>query len=560
MPVPSQPWEAIGIDFVGPLPESKNHDGIFDYITVVICLLMAMVHLIPSQITYNTQQIAELMFEEIYKLHGLPKHIISDRDVLFTSISWGHLHQLICTKLRMSSAYHPEMDGSTERANRTVTQMLRQCISDKLSDWVSKLPAIEFVINSAQSESTGYALFFLNTGHMPRSMLWNSACPDEYPSVRAFALQRKLALLSAHDSILAAHIKQTHNANRKRQLTPFKENNLVYISTKNITFHKGLAQKLIPKFIGPYKFLKDFKNQSFLIDLPAHLKQRGVHNVFHAALLRIHIPNDDRLFLGRMDMQLALGKDSEGKWAVEKILAHSRSGKESVFQVQWKAGDITWLPHYQIVHLNVLPVYVNLLGVEDVSKLPKGQGTPPVDDPQIFVSFIALQDDFITHLASPSKTFPYRLTLPQVSLKLPCFRQQPTNPILMTNTPAPTPIETDDIISDVPAPPIAASAPKSSKESKYTTLKHRCLERPCLTIITLMDPVLKSTTSYHVSQIALYCLTDTHLRKQKPPCYGMPAGYEHFANNFNIWVEDDQKKKFAYYHCGPWLIYPVGIM
>ena len=172
LPVPSQPWEAIGIDFVGPLPESKNRDGIFDSITVVICLL-----------TYNARQIAELMFEGIYKLHGLPKHIISDRDVLFTSIFWGHLHQLIGTKLRMSSAYHPETDGSTERANRTVTQMLRQCINDKQTDWVSKLPAIEFTINSARSKSTGYAPFFLNTGHMPRSMLWNSARPDECPSV-----------------------------------------------------------------------------------------------------------------------------------------------------------------------------------------------------------------------------------------------------------------------------------------------------------------------------------------------------------------------------------------
>jgi len=104
--------------------------------------------------------------------------------------------------------------------------------------------------------------------------------------------------MSAHDSILAAHIKQTRNANRKHQLAPFKENELVYLSTKNISFPKGLAQKLILKFIGPYRILKDFKNQSFLIDLPSHLKQWGIHNVFHAALLRIHVPNDDQLFLG----------------------------------------------------------------------------------------------------------------------------------------------------------------------------------------------------------------------------------------------------------------------
>ena len=78
LPVPTQPWEAIGIDFVGLLPESKNRDGNFDSIMVIICLLTAMVHLVPSWTTYNARQIAELMFEEVYKLHGLPKHIISD--------------------------------------------------------------------------------------------------------------------------------------------------------------------------------------------------------------------------------------------------------------------------------------------------------------------------------------------------------------------------------------------------------------------------------------------------------------------------------------------------
>ena len=147
----------------------------------------------------------------------------------------------------MSSAYHPETDGSMERANRTVTQMLRQCINEKQTDWVSKLPTIEFAINSARSASTGFAPFFLNTGRMPRSMIWNNSRTNEYPSVRNFALQRKLALIAAHDSVLAARVKQTRDANRRQRMAPFIEGDLVYLSTKNITFPKGLARKLIPK-------------------------------------------------------------------------------------------------------------------------------------------------------------------------------------------------------------------------------------------------------------------------------------------------------------------------
>ena len=117
--VPSEPWESIGIDFLGPLPLSKNRDGNYDSITVVICLLTAMVELIPSRINYTAQDLAELMFENVYKHHGLPKNIVSDRNVLFTSTFWGHLHQMIGTELKMFSAYHPQTDGSTERANRT---------------------------------------------------------------------------------------------------------------------------------------------------------------------------------------------------------------------------------------------------------------------------------------------------------------------------------------------------------------------------------------------------------------------------------------------------------
>ena len=147
-----------------------------------------------------------------------------------------------------------------------VTQMLRQCINNKQTDWVSKLPAVEFAINSAWSE-TGYAPFFLNSGQMSCLMIWNSAPKTEYPSIQNFALQKKLALMSVHDSILATRVKQTQNVNRKRQIEPFKEDELVYISTKNITFLKGLACKLILKYIGLYKIVKDFAGPLRLLGL-----------------------------------------------------------------------------------------------------------------------------------------------------------------------------------------------------------------------------------------------------------------------------------------------------
>ena len=216
LPVPSVPWDAIGVDFVGPLPESKNRDGNFDSITVVIDLLSAMIHLVPSRINYTARDIAELMFSKVYKHHGLPRSIVSDRDVLFTSQFWTHLNKLIGVKQRMSSAYHPETNGSTKRVNRTIGQMLRSCVGHNQKDWVVKLPMIKFAINLARSKSTGYSPFFLNSGRMPCAMIWDAPTKDKYPSVRAYAQRTKMAVMAAHDAVLTTRVKETIQANKKR--------------------------------------------------------------------------------------------------------------------------------------------------------------------------------------------------------------------------------------------------------------------------------------------------------------------------------------------------------
>jgi len=115
---------------------------------------------------------------------------------------------------------------------------------------------------------------------------------------------------------------------------------------KNLKFKKGLAQKLVPKFVGPYKILKDFGNQSFAVELPAQLKWHGVHDVFHASLLRIHVPNDDRLLPECLNSQLGSnGVVAEPEWAVDRILEHAGCGSDALFQMQWQSGDVTAWPN-----------------------------------------------------------------------------------------------------------------------------------------------------------------------------------------------------------------------
>nr|GAT58300.1 predicted protein [Mycena chlorophos] len=226
---------------------------------------------------------------------------------------------------------------------------------------------------------------------MPRSLIWNSDRSRQYPGIANFALQRRLAVMAAHDSMLAARVKQTRFANRKRQPVPFAQDDLVYLSTKNIKFEKGLARKLIPKYIGPYRILRDFGNSSFQLELPANLKQRGVHDVFHASLLRIHIPNDDRRFPGRLESQLGITtENTTNEWAVNKITNHYGRRSEALFEVLWTSGDTTWMPYSQAVHLNALNEYFEVLGISDIRDLGYGSGSPPISDAQIFAGAIRL--------------------------------------------------------------------------------------------------------------------------------------------------------------------------
>jgi hypothetical protein len=154
-------------------------------ICVIIDHLSSMVHLVPSRSTFRARDIAELMVESIYKLHGSPEIIVSDRDSLFTSGYWNHIHRMLRTQLKMSTAFHPQTDGTTEHVNHTITQMLCIAVAPKQKDWVLLLPGIEFAFNRAQSEITGYSLFFLNYGSIPPPMLRGSSL-DILPGVKHF--------------------------------------------------------------------------------------------------------------------------------------------------------------------------------------------------------------------------------------------------------------------------------------------------------------------------------------------------------------------------------------
>ncbi|KAA1472922.1 hypothetical protein DENSPDRAFT_778971, partial [Dentipellis sp. KUC8613] len=124
----------------------------------------------------------------------------------------------------------------------------------------------------------------------------------------------------------------------------------------------------MPKFIGPYKILEDYGNNSFKLDLPSELKQRGLHAAFHASLLRIHHLNDDVRFPGRQLPQI-IGLGQAQKWVVDKVIDHRGTGEDAMFEVLWSTGDRTWLPFCEASHLTALSNYLEAQGVKTVKGL-----------------------------------------------------------------------------------------------------------------------------------------------------------------------------------------------
>ena len=150
------------------LPEMKTG---FNLIIVFVDRLTKRAHFIPGKPTDTAEDFAKVFLREIYRLHGIPDSIVSDRDSKFISKFWKAFTKLLGTELNMSTAHHPETDGQTERTIRTLQQILRNYTNYHQDNWEELLPAVEFVYNDAIHDSTENTPFFADTGRHPRSLI-----------------------------------------------------------------------------------------------------------------------------------------------------------------------------------------------------------------------------------------------------------------------------------------------------------------------------------------------------------------------------------------------------
>ncbi|KAF1313467.1 reverse transcriptase, partial [Globisporangium splendens] len=164
LPVPQDSWKSVSMGFIFGLPRDRHgRNGIL----VFVDRFSKMVHLTPVSDKISAEMTAKVFVDVVFRLHGLPSEIVSDRDTRFTSRFWRTLLGILDTKLSMSTAAHPETDGQTERVNRVLEDVLRSCATS-FGEWSEFLPLAEFALNNSTHVSTGHSPFYVNYGIHPR--------------------------------------------------------------------------------------------------------------------------------------------------------------------------------------------------------------------------------------------------------------------------------------------------------------------------------------------------------------------------------------------------------
>ena len=354
---PHRRWTHVTMDFIVDLPLSKTIDGAkARNILVVVDRLTKMRHLIPCD-SMTAKQTARLFYAYIWKHHGLPDHITSDRGTQFVAAFWKRLCALLRINASLSTAYHPETDGQTEIVNAVLEQSLRCFCNYLQDDWAQWLPTAEFSANNWDSSSTGLSPFYANTGQHPRTAAEPPALTMVEGTTRVqlesqaadeFAQDMDRIEKALYEEIVYAQAVHEKQANRRRGPAPnYAVGDRVYLSARNMKTYRP-SKKLDWKHLGPYVIAEKISPQAYRLELPDTMR---IHNVFHVNLLR-PCPTDP-LPGQALAAPPPVYVDDIAEYAVQDIVdSVEEPNGEVLYQVQWEGYDeLTWEPWEHVNHL-----------------------------------------------------------------------------------------------------------------------------------------------------------------------------------------------------------------
>ncbi|KAK2417415.1 putative mitochondrial protein [Trifolium repens] len=340
--IPEWKWDSISMDFITGLPKTRRkHDSIW----VIVDRLTKSAHFLPVRITDTAAKLTDIYIAEIVRLHGIPSSIVSDRDPKFTSHFWRTLHEALGTKLRLSSAYHPQTDGQTERTNQSLEDLLRACVLDDRGSWDDVLPLIEFTYNNSFHASIGMA---------PYEALYGRRCQTPlcwYQDGESMIVGPKMVqqttdkVRKIRAMMKVAQDRQKSYADRRRRPLEFGEGDHVFLRVTPTTgVGRALkAKKLTPKFIGPYQITERIGKVAYRIALPPVLSL--IHDVFHVSQLRKYTPDPSHVITPD-DIQLRdnLSFEVPPIKIADRKMKRLRTKEIPLVKVIWNeaTGDTTW--------------------------------------------------------------------------------------------------------------------------------------------------------------------------------------------------------------------------
>ena len=339
LPAPDYCWQEITMDFVTGLPVTLEG---YDTIVTFVDRFSKMVHFYPCTTDKLTaEKLADLFCSEVFRHHGTPAKIISDRDPKMVNTWWKEVMARMGSKLGVSTAFHPMTDGQSEVFNRTLEEILRCFVSPDMTNWAQLLPFVEFACNSHMHEVTRETPFFLNYGRQPARPIDLTFKAFHKSSNVAKARKAQASAREWHKALRRTSQLLEDNASRlaqrenvKRKDHTFREGDLVWLSARNFSWKHG-AKRLCPRYMGPFKLLRAVGPVAFAVELP---REWRTHNVFHVSLFRPVSP----LLRFRYPTPVKV-VDGVPEWEVKQILAHRKPKRRRVeYLIAWEGFGPEW--------------------------------------------------------------------------------------------------------------------------------------------------------------------------------------------------------------------------